>query len=183
MEGITLLDIFRSFTGGKSEIESKDYAKFYEETGIIDKKFTINDADINFAKVKSGKVNVITFEQFEKTLELAAAKKGTTKDALIQKIINNGGSMEFEYNIGADNSMIDFAKMAILLAFHEYPINDDENEYKRAELVMKKFNEKYGNYWSVTFIIRGNLCCHYDSYFIKIKYNCYKISIWKNNSH
>ena len=100
MEGITLIDIFRSITGGKPEMESKVYAKLYEETGIIDKKFTINDADINFAKVKSGKVNVITFEQFEKTLELAAAKKGTTKDALIQKIINNGDSMEFEFNIG-----------------------------------------------------------------------------------
>ena len=91
--------------------------------------------------------------------------------------------MKFEYNTGADNSMIDFAKMAILLAFHEYPINDDENEYKRAELVMKKFNEKYGNYWSVTFIIRGNFCCHYDNYFIRVKYYGYKISIWKNNSH
>jgi hypothetical protein len=92
MEGKSLKDVFKSFTGGKPEMESKVYAKLYKETGIIDKKFTVNDADINFSKVKSGKVKTITFDQFEKTLELAAAKKGTTKDALVQKIIAHGGA-------------------------------------------------------------------------------------------
>jgi hypothetical protein len=92
MEGKSLKDVFKSFTGGKPEMESKVYAKLYKETGIIDKKFTVNDADINFSKVKSGKVKVITFDQFEKTLELAAAKKGTTKDALVQKILAHGGA-------------------------------------------------------------------------------------------
>jgi hypothetical protein len=92
MEGKSLKDVFKSFTGGKPEMESKVYAKLYKETGIIDKKFTVNDADINFSKVKSGKVKVITFDQFEKTLELAAAKKGTTKDALVQKIVSHGGA-------------------------------------------------------------------------------------------
>ena len=92
MEGKSLKDVFKSFTGGKPEMESKVYAKLYKETGIIDKKFTVNDADINFSKVKSGKVKTITFEQFEKTLELAAAKKGTTKDALVQKIVSHGGA-------------------------------------------------------------------------------------------
>ena len=92
MEAKSLKDVFKSFTGGKPEMESKVYAKLYKETGIIDKKFTVNDADINFSKVKSGKVKVITFDQFEKTLDLAAAKKGTTKDALVQKIIAHGGA-------------------------------------------------------------------------------------------
>ena len=87
----TLLDVFKSFTGGKSEMESKPYTKLYKDCGIIDKKFTVNDADINFSKVKSGKVKVITFDQFEKTLELAAAKKGTTKEALVEHIIAKGG--------------------------------------------------------------------------------------------
>ena len=92
MEGKSLKEVFKSFTGGKPEMESKVYAKLYKETGIIDKKFTVNDADINFSKVKSGKVKVITFDQFEKTLELAAAKKGTTKDALVEKILAHGGA-------------------------------------------------------------------------------------------
>ena len=47
--------------------------------------------------------------------------------------------------------MAEFAKMTILLAFHEYPINDNNNDYKRAELIKKKFDEKYGKYWSVLF--------------------------------
>lgn len=51
----TLLDVFHSFTGGKTEMESKPYTKLYKDCGIIDKKFTVNDADINFSKVKSGK--------------------------------------------------------------------------------------------------------------------------------
>lgn len=87
----TLLDVFKSFTGGKSEMESKPYTKLYKDCGIIDKKFTVNDADINFSKVKSGKVKVITFDQFEKTLELAAAKKGTTKESLVEHVIAKGG--------------------------------------------------------------------------------------------
>ena len=88
----TLKQVFTSFTGGKPEMESKVYAKLYKECGIIDKKFTVNDADINFSKVKSGKIKTISFEQFEKTLELAAQRKGTTKDALIQKICSHGGA-------------------------------------------------------------------------------------------
>ena len=60
-------------------------------------------------------------------------------------------NFKFKYKIGADDSMAEFAKMTILLAFHEYPINDNNNDYKKAELVKKKFDEKYGKYWSVLF--------------------------------
>lgn len=87
----TLLDVFLAFTGGKTEMESKPYSKIYKDSGILDKKFTAVDADLNFSKVKSGKVKAITFDQFEKTLELCAAKKGVTKDALADKIIACGG--------------------------------------------------------------------------------------------
>lgn len=87
----TLKDVFLSFTGGKAEIESKQFSKLYKDCGLIDKKFTVNDADINFSKVKSGKIKVLTFEQFEQTLELCAQKKGTTKDALSTKIVEHGG--------------------------------------------------------------------------------------------
>ena len=93
MQGKSLKDVFSSFTGGKPEMESKVNAKLYKECGIIDKKFTTNDADINFSKVKSGKVKVITFDQFKKTLELAAQKKGMTQEALEQQIINHGGTI------------------------------------------------------------------------------------------
>ena len=47
-------------------------------------------SDINFSKVKSGKVKVITFDQFKKTLELAAQKKGMIQEQLEQQIISHG---------------------------------------------------------------------------------------------
>ncbi len=87
----TLKEVFLKYTGGKPEIESKPYAKIYKDAGIIDKKFIANDADLNFSRCKSGKVKGLTLEQFEKTLELAAVKKGVTKEDLIQKIIATGG--------------------------------------------------------------------------------------------
>lgn len=87
----SLKEVFLSFTGGKSDMESKQFSKLYKDCGIIDKKFTVNDADINFSKVKSGKVKVISLEQFEQTLELCAQKKGVTKDALVEKILGHGG--------------------------------------------------------------------------------------------
>ena len=59
----TLLDVFHSFTGGKTEMESKPYTKLYKDCGIINKKFTVNDADINFSKVKSGKVKMINLKR------------------------------------------------------------------------------------------------------------------------
>ena len=92
MEGKSLKDVFLSFTGGKPEMESKVFAKLYKECGIIDKKFSTNDADINFSKVKSGKVKVITFDQFKKTLELAAQKKGVKQEDLEQQIMKHGGA-------------------------------------------------------------------------------------------
>ena len=90
--------------------------------------------------------------------------------------------MEFKHKIGADDSMVEFVKMTILLAFHEYPINNEDNDYERAHLVKEKFNEKYGNYWSAAFIIRGkgNIDSSYNTYYIKVHYNGYVISIWKH---
>lgn len=105
MEGApqkSLKDVFLSYTGGKNEMESKPFSKIYKDAGLIDKKFTTNDADINFSKVKSGKVKTITFEQFEQTLELAAAKKGVKKEDLVAKICQQGGpkftGTKAEYN-------------------------------------------------------------------------------------
>jgi hypothetical protein len=87
----TLLDVYKSFTGGKMEMDSKPYAKLYKDCGLLDKKLTAVEAELNFAKCKPGKVKSLTFEQFQKTLELAATKKGTTKEALIEQICSKGG--------------------------------------------------------------------------------------------
>ena len=56
MEGKSLNDVFKSFCAGKTEMESKQFSKLIKECKLTDKKFGINDIDIVFAKVKSGKV-------------------------------------------------------------------------------------------------------------------------------
>ena len=55
MEAISLNDIFKSFTGGELEISIEDYEKLYIQTGIIDNSFSLNDANINFSKLKQEK--------------------------------------------------------------------------------------------------------------------------------
>ena len=87
----------------------------------------------------------------------------------------------YEVN-GFDESMKEFAKMAILLAFHEYPYDGDPNDGKRASLVKKKFEEKYGKTWSCTFIKDGDFRTTYFTYFIEIEYNKYNISIWRSSN-
>ena len=92
MEGASLQDIFKSFANGKTELESKQFSKLVKECKLIDKKFTNNDVDIVFAKVKSGKVKTITFAEFENALGEIAKRKGTTKEAISNAIKSHGGA-------------------------------------------------------------------------------------------
>ncbi len=62
-----------------------------KECGLIDKKFTINDIDIVFNKVKSGKVKKITFTEFEHALEEISKRKGTTKEKIENAVKSHGG--------------------------------------------------------------------------------------------
>ena len=79
------------------------------------------------------------------------------------------------YNDGADQKMIDLAKMAILLAFEEYP-NDD---LEKCKLISSKFEEKYHHTWGVSMIEKGDSLFYYDKYYIKIKYKEYTIKIMR----
>ena len=83
----------------------------------------------------------------------------------------------FEKTVEADKNMLDYAKMAILLAFNEYP-NDD---YKKCELISIKFEEKYGNSWGCTLIKKGegDSCYPYINNYIKLKFNNYLIKIMR----
>ena len=81
----------------------------------------------------------------------------------------------FEKEIGADESMKDYAKMAILLAMNKYP--DDDHE--KCTLVIEKFEEKYNYYWDCSFIKDGDSSCHYQDYYMKIRYKNYTIKISK----
>ena len=92
MQGKSLNDVFKSFCAGKPEMESKQFSKLIKECKLTDKKFGINDIDIVFAKVKSGKVKTITFAEFQKALDEIAKKKGTTKEAIENQIKSHGGA-------------------------------------------------------------------------------------------
>ena len=90
--GKSLQDVFKSFCAGKPEMESRQFSKLCKECKLTDKKFTLNDIDIVFAKVKSGKVKTITFSEFENALSEIAKKKGTTKEKIEESIKGHGGA-------------------------------------------------------------------------------------------
>ena len=93
MQGkVTLEGAYKSFCAGKPEMESKQFSKLVKECKLTDKKFGINDIDIVFAKVKSGKVKTITFAEFQKALDEIAKKKGTTREAIEKAITSHGGA-------------------------------------------------------------------------------------------
>jgi hypothetical protein len=87
----SLESVFKSFCGGKTEMANKEFVKFNKDTGLLDKKYTTTDVDINFVKVKAKTSKVITFDEFESALKLAATKKGIGYDDLVAKVCKTGG--------------------------------------------------------------------------------------------
>ena len=84
----------------------------------------------------------------------------------------------FQDRVGADESMKDYAKMAILLAMQENP-----NDYpEMSKIIALKFNEKYGGNWFCSFVKEGGTYFHYYDYFLRIKYGDYKIAIAKTSN-
>ena len=82
-----------------------------------------------------------------------------------------------EVSDGADKKMIEFAKMAILLAFEEFP-NDD---LEKCNLISSKFKEQYGHKWGVSLIKNGDCLFHYHKSYLKIKYKDYNIKIMRTS--
>ena len=91
----------------------------------------------------------------------------------------SGSNFKYEKLEGADDKMVEFSKMAILLAFEEYP-NDDDT-WKRAGLVREKFEEKYGGEWLVSLIKNGDVNFWYRRFYLKLKYKDYNIKIGKTS--
>ena len=87
----SLESVFLSFTGGKHEMSNKEYAKMNKDCGLLDKKYTTTDVDINFAKIKTKTSKVITFQQFDEGLKLAASKKGIEHSALVSLVCQAKG--------------------------------------------------------------------------------------------
>ena len=62
-----LKKIYFSYTNNSEDMQTKQYIKLFKDSKIIDKKFTMNDADIIFSKVKI--LKSITFKQFLEILD------------------------------------------------------------------------------------------------------------------
>jgi hypothetical protein len=99
---VTLQSVFKSFSGGKAEMSNKEFLKINKDCGLIDKKYTSTDIDINFAKVKNKASKNITFQEFESALQLAAQKKGIDYTAIVEKVLSSSGPVfigtKAEYN-------------------------------------------------------------------------------------
>ena len=90
-------------------------------------------------------------------------------------LTNSRSEFKIEKNVGFDNSMIEYAKMAILYAFSEY----QDNFYKMCEFVSLKFEEKYKGDWGTSIIKEGDSCFVYIKFCITMKYKDYTIKINK----
>ena len=88
---VSLESVFHGFCTNKSEMSNKEFLKINKDCGLLDKKYTSTDVDINFSAIKKKTSKVITFSEFEAGLKLAASKKKIEYDALVEMIIKTGG--------------------------------------------------------------------------------------------
>ena len=93
-------------------------------------------------------------------------------------LTNSSSQFIFEICEGADESMKDYAKMAILFALKEQPHNYPE----MSRIIVLKFEEKYDGNWFCSFVKEGGTTFHYYDYYMKILYGDYKITIAKTSN-
>src|SRR5690348_10097202 len=86
----TLHDIFRAFTDGY-HMDGRQFAKLIKDCGLLDKKLTVTDVDLIFAKVKDRSSRRIVYLQFKDALTQIASKKGVPKSDIVKQIEMCGG--------------------------------------------------------------------------------------------
>ena len=87
---------------------------------------------------------------------------------------------KFEHSVGADESMKDYAKMAILFALQKYP--DDNVE--QSDLIREKFENQYEGDWNCCKfkVGLGGISFHFNNYAMSITYGDFKFIIYKSFS-
>ena len=94
-------------------------------------------------------------------------------------IPNKSQYKDFELlsNLGADDSMIDYTKMAILLSFQK----QYDTAYKKYEIIRKKFENEYGGIWAVCLFQNclSDVSACYKEYCLIVKYNGIYFKIFK----
>jgi hypothetical protein len=85
-------EVFQSYCGtGRDDMDGKSFAKLCKDCDLFDRKLTVVDADIVFAKVVHKGQRRIDLDQFKDALRLTAEKKGIELAALLAKIVEVGG--------------------------------------------------------------------------------------------
>ncbi len=87
----TLEEVFNIFSAGKAEMSNKEWLKLNKDCGLLDKKYTTTDVDINFSKIKTKTSKNITFPQFLDGLKLAAEKKKLDITKLHEQVCSSSG--------------------------------------------------------------------------------------------
>jgi hypothetical protein len=87
----SLEDVFNSFSAGKAEMSNKEWLKVNKDCGLLDKKYTTTDVDINFSKIKTKTSKNISFQQFVDGLKLASEKKGLDFEKLKEMVCSSSG--------------------------------------------------------------------------------------------
>ena len=154
----------------KNDTMEKIFQQFIAKTGV-------NPNSIVFLYNGSSLTNkYLTFSQLSNKEDKIRNKM----NILVSNSLSQSPSQFiFLDSMGADESMKDYAKMAILLAIQEYP-----NDYKRkAKLIFDKFKEKYSGDWVCSFMKfnEGSTAFGCEDIYMGIKYGDYKIIIIKTN--
>lgn len=87
-------EVFVNFCGdGKHDMEGKNFTKMCRDIGLLDKKFTVTDTDLIFAKICEKGARRIDWNQCHRGLELAADKKGISIDEVMAMLAHTGGPL------------------------------------------------------------------------------------------
>jgi len=96
---VSLREVYESFalfgvhgaTPKKVEMDGFRFAKLCKDCGLVDKAFSMTDADLTFAKIKAKGLNKIGFAEFQKSLEFIAERRKTDVAHLTAEIILSRG--------------------------------------------------------------------------------------------
>ena len=150
----TLDKIIRQYLT-KSQVDQNSVSFLYNGGLITNKSLTFNQLSNSYDKSRN-KMNVLVTNSISKS------------------------SLEFKFLRveGADESMKDYAKMAILLALQEHP---DDN-IKQCKLISEKFGSLYGGLWNCIKYKDGfgGYWIGFNNYYIQILFGDYKFTILKS---
>ena len=115
----------------------------------------------------------LTFDQLSNSYD----KSRNKMNVLVTNSVSKSSlEFKFESSTGADESMKDYTKMAILFALQKYP---DDN-LRQCQLIQEKFEDQYGGSWNCCKfkVGLGAISSYFNNYDICIIYGDYKYIIF-----